>query len=234
LLTSESPFPCASRSSSPTRRRQDYPRIPLPASRDDLLASAELGRQVAALLDTEAPVPGVSSGDLRPELRPLGIITCADGEALNLACDLEITAGWGHRGQGGVTMPGAGDARLRDYQDGEAPASPAVLPSPTGRGAGGEGSGLGERTYDLYLNDRAYWKNVPERVWTYTIGGYQVVKKWLSYRESKLLGRPLKPEEARYVQEMIRRIAAIILLEPELDANYARVKSDTYPWSPAP
>jgi hypothetical protein len=26
------------------------------------------------------------------------------------------------------------------------------------------------------------------------------------------------------------RIAAIVLLEPALDANYERVKTDTYPW----
>jgi hypothetical protein len=29
---------------------------------------------------------------------------------------------------------------------------------------------------------------------------------------------------------MSRRIAALILLQPELDANYEAVKSDTWPW----
>ena len=57
------------------------------------------------------------------------------------------------------------------------------------------------------------------------------MKKWLSYRERPLLGRDLKPDEARYVTEMARRIAAILLLEPALDANYERVKADTYDWS---
>jgi len=56
------------------------------------------------------------------------------------------------------------------------------------------------------------------------------MKKWLSYRERALLGRDLKPDEARYVTEMTRRIAAILLLEPALDANYERVKADTYAW----
>ena len=56
------------------------------------------------------------------------------------------------------------------------------------------------------------------------------MKKWLSYREEKLLGRPLTKEEVRYVQEMARRIAAILLLEPELDANYQNVKAHTFPW----
>jgi Type ISP C-terminal specificity domain len=82
----------------------------------------------------------------------------------------------------------------------------------------------------VYLNERACWRCVPSRVWSYTIGGYQVMKKWLSYRERPLLGRDLKPDEARYVTEMARRIAAILLLEPALDENYERVKADTLEW----
>jgi hypothetical protein len=72
---------------------------------------------------------------------------------------------------------------------------------------------------------------VPKRVWTYTIGGYQVIKKWLSYRERPLLGRDLTPEEARYVTQMACRIAAVLLLEPALDSNYERVKADTWDWT---
>lgn len=89
---------------------------------------------------------------------------------------------------------------------------------------------LGGTTYDIYLNAVAYWKNVPARVWEYRIGGYQVVKKWLSYRERELLGRPLKLDEVKYVTEMARRIAAILLLQPKLDANYQAVKETTYVW----
>jgi len=51
-----------------------------------------------------------------------------------------------------------------------------------------------------------------------------VIKKWLSYREQPLLGRGLTADEARYVTEIIRRIAAILLLGPELDENYRAVK----------
>jgi len=46
---------------------------------------------------------------------------------------------------------------------------------------------LGPDTCDVYLNNVAYWQNVPRRVWEYTLGGYQVLKKWLSYREAVLL-----------------------------------------------
>lgn len=51
-------------------------------------------------------------------------------------------------------------------------------------------------------------------VWDFTIGGYQVIKKWLSYREEKLKGQPLDAGEVRYIQEIVRRIAAISFAEP--------------------
>ncbi len=89
---------------------------------------------------------------------------------------------------------------------------------------------LGDETFDIYLNDRVYWRNIPAAVWKYTLGGYPVMKKWLSYREHKILGRPLSPAEARYFTEMARRIAAIILLQPALDENYRRAAANTYPW----
>jgi len=54
-------------------------------------------------------------------------------------------------------------------------------------------------------------------------GGYQVVKKWLSYREGAILGRPLTSAEVREVSSMIRRIAALIVLQSFLDANYKSV-----------
>ena len=86
---------------------------------------------------------------------------------------------------------------------------------------------LGQSTHDIFLNESACWRNVPEKVWDYTIGGYQVMKKWLSYREHELLGRALTPDEAREVTHTARRIAALILLQPELDKNYQAVKAAT-------
>ena len=84
----------------------------------------------------------------------------------------------------------------------------------------------------MYLNSLAYWKNIPARVWEYTIGGYQVIKKWLSYREREILGRALKMDEARAVTDTARRVAAILLMEPALDANYQAVKAATYDFEP--
>jgi hypothetical protein len=218
--------------------RQDWPRIPLPDSKELLLASAELGKQIAALLDTETPFVAPASSrqpgaGTMPALEQIAVFTLPPGTALDEEKHFAITAGWGHAGQGGVTMPGKGKIIERDYTAAERSAGfqPALGQSRQDRQSRQDaGVTLGDRTCDVYLNDTAYWSNIPLRVWEYTIGGYQVVKKWLSYREQKLLGRPLTKDEVRYVQEMARRIATIILLEPALDANYRNVKEDTFPW----
>ncbi len=71
-------------------------------------------------------------------------------------------------------------------------------------------------------------------MWSYTLGGYQVMKKWLSYRERTLLGRALTLAELTEVMHMTRRIAALLLLQPELDANYQAVKATAYVWPKPP
>jgi len=193
--------------------RQDWPRIPLPKAKKALQASAALGRRIAAFLDTENPVDGVTSGRIDPRLREVAVIAKV-GEG-NLNPDeghLDLTAGWGHAGKGGVCMPGPDKSKPRPQSDEKLKTV------------------FGVETRDVYLNDMAYWSNVPKCVWEYHIGGYQVIKKWLSYREKAILGRGLRVEEADYVTEMARRIAALILLQPELDANYEAVKADTWPW----
>ena len=65
---------------------------------------------------------------------------------------------------------------------------------------------------DVYLNDNAYWRDVPIEVWEYRLGGYQVLKKWLSYRESKVLGRALEVGEVGWFSEVARRIAVVLKL----------------------
>ena len=64
----------------------------------------------------------------------------------------------------------------------------------------------------MYLNDRAFWRNVPAAAWRYRLGGYQVLKKWLSYRERTILNRPLSPEEVRHLTDTARRITALMML----------------------
>jgi hypothetical protein len=192
--------------------RQDFPRIPLPATQDALLASAALGKNIAALLDSETAVLEIDDGKIRDDLKHIAVLSSPKGHTINLA----VNAGWGHTGNDGVTMPGKGRAESRAFTTHESTAlgGHITLLGPTG-------------TVDIFLNADTCWRNVPERVWHFTIGGYQVLKKWLSYRERELLGRAITVDEVRTFTHTARRIAALICLEPALNENYNSVKNHT-------
>ena len=177
--------------------RMEWPRIPLPGWPDgdakdamaELAESAARGRELARLLDPEAPVPGVTQAPLRPELAAIAVPSTVDGR--NMAGeDFALTAGWGHFSAGGAVMPGQGRVVERAPTPEERAANPA----------------LGDTTLDVYLNDHAFWRNIPAAVWNYKLGGYQALKKWLSYRERTVLGRALKPGEIYCFSSVARRI----------------------------
>ena len=192
--------------------RMDWPRLPVPDDTAALTASAALGRALAALLDPETPVLGVTAGVPRAELRILGVPARPGGGSLAEA-DRALTAGWGSLQGSGIVMPGRGKAVEREYR-------------PDERAALGEAiTCLGATTFDIHLNADAFWANVPAEVWRYTLGGYPVIKKWLSYRERAVLGRPLKVDEIIYVSHMVRRIAAILLLGAALDGAYEAARA---------
>ena len=196
--------------------RMEWPRIPLPnwpdgqaeGAADALAGSAAVGRELAALLNPDTPVPGVTQAPLRPEIVPIAVPATVDGR--NMAGDdFALTAGWGHYGQGDAVMPGQGHAAERAFTPEERTAMGDTLPA------------LGATTFDIHLNDRAYWRNVPAAVWTYKLGGYQVLKKWLSYRERDILRRKLKADEVQHFTDTARRIAAILCLAVTADNNFS-------------
>jgi len=203
--------------------RQGWPRIPLPGRLDLLRSSAQLGVRLAELLETEKSATGVSQGTIRSDLRVMAVVSRHEGGALNPdRGDLELTAGWGHL-QNGIVMPGRGRLVERSYLPEELEAIEKGSVE-IGMALSEALDCLGRTTHDVWLNDRALWKNVPSNVWGYTIGGYQVIKKWLSYREREILGRGLTSDEVREVTGIVRRLAAILLMREELDANYVAVK----------
>ena len=62
-------------------------------------------------------------------------------------------------------MPSTGDSRQREFS------------GPEREALGDSGHALlGPDTLDIYLNEAAYWRNVPRQVWDYTLSGYQVLK----------------------------------------------------------
>jgi Type ISP C-terminal specificity domain len=203
--------------------RQNFPRLPLPAKLEDLQSSAALGKRIAALLDTETGVANVTTGKLDAPFASIGALAHSEGLQLQ-ASDFEITAGWGHAGKGGVTMPAKGKLLERDYTETEI-AALTLTAARLGLSLEDVKETLGQTTFDIYLNNSAYWRNIPRNVWEYTIGGYQVLKKWLSYRETELLKRALTLAEANETRDTARRIAAILLSSNDLDKNYLTAKA---------
>ena len=185
--------------------RAEGPRIPLPCWSDgeaegaaeELARSASRGRELARLLDPDTPVPGVTQGVLRPEIAAIAVPTTTDGHNMT-GDDFAVTAGWGHFGTGDAVMPGQGRVVERSYMPEELVALGETVAT------------LGETTFDVYLNARTFWRNVPASVWRYKLGGYQVLKKWLSYRERSILNRPLKPEEIQHFADTGRRISTMV------------------------
>ena len=183
--------------------RMEWPRIPLPGWPDGetegaaqaVARSAAHGRWLAALLNSESAVSSEVGTHWHTEI---AVPTTVAGRYMAVE-DFAITAGWGHFGSGDAVMPGRGHIVERAY----APEERAAL--------GEHVAGLGETTFDVHLNGEAFWRNVPSAIWDYRLGGYQVLKKWLSYREQRVLGRSLRPDEVQHFTDTVRRIGAALL-----------------------
>jgi len=208
--------------------QDDFPRIPLPRLKEDLDVSAALGKRLVSLLDTEAAVDGVDTPPIEAPLNLFGVVSRAGGGTLKPG-NLSVEAGWGRSDGHGPVMPGRGKIVGHEAYEPDVEAATRKALEEAGLSPDDMLARLGP-PLDIYLNDVAFWACVPQAVWEYRIGGYQVVKKWLSYRERFVLGRALSADEVEYVTAMIRRLAAIILLEPALDANYATARDDAFTW----
>ena len=95
--------------------KMEWPRIPLPGwpdgeaddAAETIAASAARGRELARLLDPEAPVPGVTQGTLRPEIAALAVPR-HHRQPQHDRRRFCPHRGWGHYGTGDAVMPGQG------------------------------------------------------------------------------------------------------------------------------
>lgn len=205
--------------------RMDWPRIPVPGDAAVLQASAALGRDVAALLDAERDVAGVSTGALRPGLAAI---------ALPRGKDFRVTMGWGsaqtNKNGSRIVMPGLGQTTERAWTEAERDALLQLaarhefdLDTLFGL--------IGEQAVDVHINADAKWEGVPAKVWAFALGGYQVLKKWLSYREAEVLGRALTGDEALHFAKTARRITEILCMGPALDASHGKARGCAVLWA---
>jgi hypothetical protein len=183
--------------------RQDWARVPIPRDRALFDALAQAGEHVATLLDPLAPARSVIAATIKEAVRSLAVLSRRGGGAVRKS-DLVITASYF----------GAAPGRWvgREYEDGE----PEI-------------DALGDSTGDLFLNDEVFFRNVPDTIWRFELGGYPILKKWLGYRDEKRTsGRPLSLAEKDHFREMVHRLAALLVLRPKLDELYEQAAADSF------
>jgi len=96
--------------------------------------------------------------------------------------------------------------------------APAPFSSPITRfvGAGDKVVAKGYPKYQagkVYINAEAHFAGVPEEVWEFHIGGYQVCEKWLKDRR----GRQLSAEDVAHYQKVVVALKETIRLMAEVD-----------------
>ncbi|MHA1360612.1 MAG: type ISP restriction/modification enzyme [Candidatus Helarchaeota archaeon] len=208
--------------------RLGWPRIPLPNSINNLKFSVRLGNQISSILRMEKRFD--VEEEFKPFLKNIGLIQCVGNGSLDpSAGDLQINANWGYHGLNNAVMPGKGKMIQREYSNEEYNFIRDVSIE-YNKNISEIIEILGESTCDVYLNDKAHWRNIPLRTWNYVMGGHQVLKKWLSYREYKVLNRSLSSDEVREFSDIAKRLTVLLLLEPKLNENYQNVIENLYDW----
>ncbi len=66
----------------------------------------------------------------------------------------------------------------------------------------------------VYINSEQYFEGIPSDVWAFTLGGYQVLHKWLKDRK----GRTLSFDDLQHYQKVVTALAETIRLMGEIDA----------------
>ncbi len=75
---------------------------------------------------------------------------------------------------------------------------------------------------NLYVNDAQYFEGIPQEVWEYKIGGYQVCDKWLKDRK----GRKLSVEETQHYCRVVTSIKKTIEIQAKIDGIYPEIEKE--------
>jgi hypothetical protein len=182
---------------------QDWAHLPIPKDRQVFARLVEIGEKVAVLLDPAAKADAEVQRVLGAAARSIGVLAKVGSSKVSQE-DLRVR----------VSYYGAakGKWQEREYREGES-ANP----------------GWGPTTGDLFINDRAFFSNVPSAIWRYELGGYPVLKKLMGYRQaSRRDGKPLTLSEARHFRSMIQRLAAALVLREDLGKLYEAASADAF------
>jgi hypothetical protein len=182
---------------------QDWAHVPIPRERELFEELAGVGDLIATLLNPLLePRPAIRAtlGDYAPRI---AVLSSTAGGAVRVN-DLVVTVPHFGAARGGW--------RAREFEDAEITSVD-----------------LGRMTGDLYINDHVFFRNVPESIWRYELGGYPVLKKWLGYRDARRReNRPLTLFEKDHFRSMVQRLAALISLREKLNGLYERAAANAW------
>lgn len=182
---------------------QDWAHIPIPRVHDTLVRLADAGNQVAVLLDPLSDAGPAIRQILGDAASGLAVVSREGGGSVRSA-DLVISYSFFGSASGGW--------RSRPFETSE-----------------GIKEAWGSSSGDLYVNDAVFFRNVPEAVWSYELGGYPVIKKWLAYRDrGRRPNIPLSLEESQHLRGMVQRIGALLLLHDRLNELYEATCKDCF------
>lgn len=182
---------------------QDWPRIPISKDRVQFEEIVKLGEKVSCLLNPLGDAGSILKATLGKDAKTLGVVQRVGGGSVG---ESDLVVEYSYYG----AATGKWDERAVKETE-------AARPE------------WGDLTGDLYLNESIYLGNVPAELWRYELGGYPVLKKWLGYRQSNRRGEsPLTLKELDELRAIIHRIAALLILRPQLDAAYQKVTEDAW------
>ena len=82
---------------------------------------------------------------------------------------------------------------------------------------------LGKRCADGRINNEVCWMDIPGAAWEFTIGGRKVLRKWLSYRDFRVIQRPMTAVEMNQFSDIARRLVMLTLIGVKLDQLWPKL-----------
>jgi hypothetical protein len=79
-----------------------------------------------------------------------------------------------------------------------------------------------EKQKRVYINEDQYFEGLEPEVWTYQIGGYQVLEKWLKDRK----GRTLTLDDITHYCHVVTALARTIEIQKDIDILYPEIERD--------
>jgi len=79
-----------------------------------------------------------------------------------------------------------------------------------------------EKEKRIYFNEKQYFEEIPQDIWQYQIGSYQVCRKWLKDRK----GRCLSLEDIKHYCRVVTALQKTIEIQKEIDNIYEEIEKN--------